>query len=332
VMRASRLLLAMEFGAYRYALVLVARLPSRVAYGLGRMAGDLQYQVDSSNRKMLLECLELALDGQFSPAGRIGVVHDCFRLQACKDLDRLRLAGNGQGLAKLVKIRGLEHVEHALAQGKGVVIGSAHFGSWEGEIGLLGVLGFPVRLIAYREPRRRLSLVQTLVRPNIIIRTLLYNILEHHLRQPDIVVEEGRRSMVAGEAGRALKRNELIFIMIDVVGSPSRHPNSVPIPFLKGMACVPTGAARIAKSSGVPLLICLIHRSRDWRHQVMEISAPIPTEGDINEINRRCMRVIEDAIRNEPAHWRAWGYKTMAKIGLLPEEEMKRRVRMENSP
>jgi KDO2-lipid IV(A) lauroyltransferase len=327
-MRASRLLLTMEVSAYRYALFLVARLPSRVAYGLGRMAGDLQYQVESSGRKMTLECLELALGEQFSPEGRIRVVHDCFRLRACIDLDRLRLAGNGQGFAKLVKIRGLEHIEHALAQGKGAVIGSAHFGSWEGAVGLLGVLGFPVRVIAYRGRRRRLSLGQMLVRPDGLTRTLLGNILKHHLRQPYIFVDRDSRSMVVVEAARLLEQNELIFTMMDVAESPSRHPNAVPIPFLNGLAHVPTGAVRIAKSTGAPFLICLIHRSRDWRHQVLEISAPIPTEGDTDEINRRCVRLIEDAIRSEPAHWRSWSYWTMAEIGLLSEEEMKRLVKV----
>jgi KDO2-lipid IV(A) lauroyltransferase len=330
-MRASRLLLTIEVTAYRYALFLVAHLPSSVAYGLCRMAGDLQYEVESSKREMTLECLELALGEQFSPDGRIRVVHDCFRIGACREIDRLRLAGNGQGLAKLVKIRGLEHVEHALAEGKGAVIGSSHFGSWEGEVGLLGALGFPVTMIAYRWPHQRLPHRKPLLRPNRLIGHLLGNILKHHLR-PSILVDEGRRSMVAAEAARVIGRNELVFIMMDVVGAPSRHPNAVPMPFLNGLAYVPTGAVRIAKSTGAPLLICLIHRSRDWQHQVMEISAPIPTEGDIDEINRRCMQLIEDAIRSEPANWRSWDYKTMAKIGLLPEEEMKRLVRAGGSP
>jgi KDO2-lipid IV(A) lauroyltransferase len=324
----------MEVGAYRYMLFLVARLPSRVAYGLGRMAGDMQYQVESSRRKMTLKCLELAFGEQFSPKGRIHVVHDYFRLGACKDLDRLRLAGNGQGLAKLVKIRGLEHVENALAQGKGAVIGSAHFGSWEAAAGLFGVLGFPVTMVAYRGRHRRLSLGQRLVRPRELTRTLLNDVLKHHLQQtqPYIFVNEGTRSMVAVDAARVLEQNGLIFIAMDAVDSPSRHPNAVPIPFLNGLAFVPTGAIRIAKSSGAPLFICLIHRSRDWQHQVMEISAPIPTEGDTDEINRYCVKLIEDAVRSEPAHWRSWFYWTMASLGLLPEEEMKRLVKLGGPP
>jgi hypothetical protein len=124
--------------------------------------------------------------------------------------------------------------------------------------------------------------------------------------------------MLAVEAARVLEQNELIFTMMDVVDSPSLHPSAVPVPFLSGLTYLPAGAVTIAKSTGASLLICLIHRSPDWRHQVIEISAPIPTEGDTNEINRSCVRFIEDAIRSEPAHWRYWFYSTMASIGLLP--------------
>jgi len=328
-MQASRLLFSLELTASNYALLLLANLPSSVAYGLGRMVGDLQYQVESSKRKMTLECLELAFGEQTSPEGRIRLVHDCFRLGACRELDRLRLTGR-QGLAELVKIQGLEHIEYALAQGKGAVIGSAHFGSFEAEYRLLGALGFPVTVIAARLPHQGLP-HRKRHWPDRLIGTLQSKTRRRHRRLSNIFVDENSRSMVPVDAARKLERNELIFIMTDVVGFPSQHPHTAPIPFLNGLAYLPTGAVRIAKSAGAPLLFCLIHRSRDWRHQMMEISAPIPTEGDIDKTTRHCVRLIEDAIRREPANWRSWDYKTMAKIGLLPEEEMKRLVRAAGS-
>jgi len=324
-MKASNMLLPMEILAYRYALLFVARLPTRVAYGLGRVGGTLQYQVESSKRRMVLGCFELAFGDRLTPEERIRLAHEHFRVWACKDLDRMRLAGNGQGFAKLVEVRGLEHVENALAQGKGAVIGSAHFGSWEAEVGLLGILGFPVRLIADRKRGRELSLREMLVRPKGLPLKLLDDTLRRHLR-PAIIVDKGSRHMVADEAARVLAQNELVFVMMDVVTSPARHPGSVPMPFLNGLAHLPTGAIRIAKSTGAPLLFCLIHRSRDWRHQTMTISAPIPTEGDTYEINRRCTRLIENTIRREPAQWRFWTYELLASIGLIPMKELKRRV------
>ena len=104
-MRAPRLLVRVEVGAYHYVVLpLVARLPPRVAYGLGRIAGDLQYGVESSKRKMTLVCLERALGDRLGASGRVRVAHECFRLWACDEIDRLRLSGTGQLLAKLVEI------------------------------------------------------------------------------------------------------------------------------------------------------------------------------------------------------------------------------------
>ena len=316
----ARRLRKVEVAVYRYLLVLVALLPSRLAYGVACIAGELQYLVESPEREMTLKCLELALGRQLTPEGRARVVRDHFRMGACRELDRLRLAGNGQGLVRLVEVRGLERVEQALSRGKGAVIGSAHFGSYEAAIGCLGIVGYPVRLIAFPSRHRHLSLGQMLASGRGT-RLLMDRVIEPRVQRPSIYVEAGKRDAVVAEASKALQRNELILTMLDLVEAPSRHPNSPPIPFLGGLVYLPTGVVRIAKSTGAPLLFLLIHRSQDWRHQVMEISAPIPTEGEVNEVNERCAHLVEAAIRREPAHWRSWSYRTMASIGLLQKRE-----------
>ena len=319
-MAISRRLVRMELAAIRYQLVLVALLPSRLAYGIGTVIGELQYQVESPEREMVLKCLELALGGQLDPEGRARVARVHFRRGVYREIDRLSLAGSGRRLVDLVRVEGLEHVEQALSQGRGAVIGSAHFGSYEAAVGCLWARGFPIRLIAFPSRHRHLSLWQKLVRGRGT-RLLIDRVYRSRLLQPSIYVEGGTRGEVVAKASRALQRNEVVLTMLDLVESPSRHPNAPAVPFLNGLAYLPSGVVRIAKSAGAPMLILLIHRSRDWRHQVMEISAPIPTEGEVNEVNRRCARVIEDAIRSEPAHWRSWSYWTMASLGLLQKQE-----------
>lgn len=51
-------------------------------------------------------------------------------LRCCNIVDVMRLAWEGQALARLVEIRGREHLEMALAQGKGAIMCTAHFGSF----------------------------------------------------------------------------------------------------------------------------------------------------------------------------------------------------------
>ena len=56
----------------------------------------------------------------------------------------MRLRGQARSLGKLVEIRGREHLEAALAEGKGAVLCTAHFGSYNAAFSLLHASGFPL--------------------------------------------------------------------------------------------------------------------------------------------------------------------------------------------
>ena len=59
----------------------------------------------------------------------------------------MRLRGRARALGKLVEIRGREHLDAALAAGKGAILCSAHFGSYDSAFSLLHASGFPVTSI-----------------------------------------------------------------------------------------------------------------------------------------------------------------------------------------
>ena len=59
----------------------------------------------------------------------------------------MRLRGRARSLGKLVEIRGREHLDAALAGGKGAILCGAHFGSYNCAFSLLHVSGSPVTSI-----------------------------------------------------------------------------------------------------------------------------------------------------------------------------------------
>ncbi len=59
----------------------------------------------------------------------------------------MRLRQPGGPLRRLVEIRGREHLEGALAAGKGAIICSGHFGSFDSAFSMLGAGGYPVTTI-----------------------------------------------------------------------------------------------------------------------------------------------------------------------------------------
>jgi lauroyl/myristoyl acyltransferase len=73
----------------------------------------------------------------------------------------------------------------------------------------------------------------------------------------------------------------------------------------------------LAQVTGAPVLMAFLHRASDYRHQVWEISAPVPLEGDTATAFGRCAAEVSAAIRRNPAHWNLWHTVDLARLGLI---------------
>jgi hypothetical protein len=65
--------------------------------------------------------------------------------------------------------------------------------------------------------------------------------------------------------------------------------------------------------------MAFMYRSADYRHQVLEISAPVPAAADTATVFARCAAEVSNAIRRSPASWvyMASG-GDLAGLGLIP--------------
>jgi lauroyl/myristoyl acyltransferase len=162
---------------------------------------------------------------------------------------------------------------------------------------LIGALGFPVTIIAdwsFGDSRWRLL-------GKLFYRLKHDDPVSSHLHRPNI---ERKSATVAVQAAMALRHNELIGIMIDTFVKPSHHSKPMTIDFLNGKVTLVPGATTIAQLTGAPVMVVLLHRSADWRHQVLDISPPIHVEGDPAIAFKQCLAVVETAIRRYPAQWK----------------------------
>ena len=309
------ILCRLELGLYHVLIVpLVAFLPAPFAYGIARLQGNLRYRLDRSKRRSLMEGLEGVFGDSLKPAERIQVTRDFFRLRSCEAIDVMRLAGKGRALARLVEVRGLEHLEAALAANKGAILCGAHFGSYISCFTLIGALGFPMTLVG-RTPTK-------LTRNRTFIERLIYQLfivgpLVRHWQRSNIQPRGQLES--AFQAADVLRHNELVGILLDPPVPAASRTKAVPVDFLGGQALLLPGATTIARLMGSPVLMTFMYRSEDWRHQVLEIAPPISLEGDAVTAFKRCLAVAEEAIRQHPAHWHYCGKFALGELGLLPE-------------
>ena len=64
--------------------------------------------------------------------------------------------------------------------------------------------------------------------------------------------------------------------------------------------------------------MAFMHRTPDYGHQVLEISAPVPMAGDTPTAFARCADEVSAAIRRSPAHWAYWASRgDLARIGVM---------------
>jgi lauroyl/myristoyl acyltransferase len=295
---------------------LVAYLPARVAYGVACLHGDLRYHIDRPKREEIMLCLEKVLGEQLNLAERIRTTHDFFRLRSCLAIDQIRISGKGSALARLVEIRGLEHIEAALAAGKGAILCTSHFGSFNCGMSLIGARGIPVTVIgrwASNTFDRRLSWVERLY-----YRLTVQKSLQRHRHRTNI--EPSGQFAVAAQAGKILSQNEVLVIALDApLQLPADRARGVKLNFLNGQALLLPGVTTIAKLVGAPVLMTFIRRSPDWRHQVLEILPPMSMEGDTVTAFKRCLDVVDAAIQEKPAHWAFWNIADLVTLGLLPD-------------
>jgi phosphatidylinositol dimannoside acyltransferase len=316
--RAARLVRKVEGVAYWAATApVLARMPAVLGYRMACWRGDWLYRQQPPKRADL-ECnLRRVLGGELSRTAVRQATRDWFRFASCEALDVMRLRHRARPLRRLVTIRGREHLEGALAAGKGAILCCGHFGSYDSSFSVLHTSGFPVTSIGRWQHKYTAGLSRA---ERQFWDWALARRVRRHRQRPNIEPWPGRFE-VATLAASALRANEVVTICIDAPPLDSDKARAVSVPFLGQQARLVPGVVTLAQVTGAPVLPCFLYRSADYRHQVLEISAPVPVEGDTATAFARCAAEVSAAIRRSPASWVYWPSPVdLASLGMIPPE------------
>lgn len=223
-----------------------------------------------------------------SPAEREGLRCRVYRHFACVAGDLLRVAGNGDINTLLARseVRHLEVVERVLAEGKGVILFSAHFGNWEWlPLALSRLLGRPL-----------VSVARPMDNPGIEKKVLKLR----EMMGSRIVRKQGAlRRIIA-----ALDDNEPVYLLID---QNTVRREALFVDFFNHSAATIPAAAQLHLRRGVPLLPVFLHM--EDRKAVVEIGAAVSfspgtdREADTLRLTQQLTAIIEEQIRRYPEQW-----------------------------
>jgi KDO2-lipid IV(A) lauroyltransferase len=294
---------------------LAALLPARLAYWVACRRGDWSFRQWPQGAAIVKRNLFQVYGDTLSPAEAERVAREMCRASSCEAIDIMRLRNGTRPLRRLVEFRGREHLEAAMAGGKGAILCSAHYGSYMSAFSLLHASGIPVtdigrwwwnydpnaspairRFWDYAQARR----------------------LRRYRQGPQIEPWAGR-IMSGVQAVRTLRRNEVVTVEPDAAPQEGEESRVVKVPFLGGEATLVPGVIHLARLAGAPVLMVSAYRLPDYRHQVVEISPPLSLEGEVEEAFARCAAAMEATIRTNPALWTTWDEEGgLANLGLAP--------------
>ncbi len=270
---------------YKIVEFMVIALPYPLAYGLAVSAARIWYAT-GFNVNIVKKNISRALnlDMEDPEVHRIAV--SVFNNWSKNVVDFLRhRVVSRETLRSKVSLEGIEYLDEALKEQKGVVLVSSHVGNFEWGACRLAVDGYKIWGITLFRKSERMNRFFKEIRMTKDFKTLYVNKIIHIFRY--------------------LKNNEIMAIPSDwaPTGKPSRS-----FKLFGRRAELPMGALRIALRSGAPLVPCFIWRDGKYNHHLV-IRKPIELDrvGDRDELISKNMDkvigVMETHIREHITEW-----------------------------
>ena len=192
---------------------------------------------------------------------------------------------------KTTKIRNVDVLHDALTRKKGLILLSAHYGSWELIISALRLhVGHPFVIVVQHQRNRKIDKLINSYRCRFDNSTVP---LGPSVRELIKALQEGRVvAMLADQSGP----KESIFV--DFFGRP---------------AATHRGAAAFSLKTGAPIVMAFLVRQQDgkyetWFEEVGQLGLDGYNEKNILELTRRHVEMLEKHIRLHPDHW-LWMHK-----------------------
>ncbi len=277
----------LEFWGAMAAVLPVGSLPEPLAFALGRLLGRLWYAVDARHRRITLENLARAFGSRTTSAEREEIARNHFIHLGYTFVETCRLRGlSAAELERVVRVEGLEHLKRARERDRGVMIVTAHFGSWEVLARAWLLLGEAAAIVTRPLDNPFLEAwiagIRTAGGNQVIQKQDAFRHVVERLRCGGTVAMLIDQN-VAREHG----------VFVDFFGTP---------------ACTTTAATLAARRTGAALLPVVCPRSAPGRFTVrIGKEIPVAVTGDhrrdILATTAEATAVLEAFIREHPEQW-----------------------------
>jgi lauroyl/myristoyl acyltransferase len=258
--------------------------------------GSAWFMLNRGQRRAALDNYAAALDLDPSNPKVARVARRAFQNYGRMVLDFLLMGSlTPKELIERTTVDGLEHLDAALARGRGVILALPHMGSWDNTGSYGGALGYPITAVTGRFPGSlNDAVVQTRQRYGL---------------QVLLVGRPAVRDII-----EALKANRMVGLVCDQEEGPG-----VGVRFFGRHTVVPAGAAALALKTGAALMAGYQYMTPSHRHHIHLEPALSWPEGESKEnLMQRIVHRFEEFIRERPDQWYSFRPMFKATSGAAP--------------
>ena len=278
---------ALEYAAARTLLTGLGLLPRPLALAAGHGIARIAYALGGRLRRTGERNLELALPG-LGDDERARILRGCFANlgRLLGEFSHLPRA-TPESLRSIIECEGLENLEAARKDGRGVILFTGHLGAWELSSFALSAFGYPMSFLARRIDNPKVE--------ELIERT------RTRFGNRSIDKRSAARPML-----RTLRAGGIVGILVDL--NTHLH-EAVFVDFFGIPASTTSGLATLALRTGSAVLPVFIPWDEDKRRFVLRVDPPLKIEPsgdeatDVRQLTAQFTSVIESYVRRFPEQW-----------------------------
>lgn len=275
----------LEYVAVITLIFVLNLIPYRLALLIGDLVGFVGFSILGIRRKVTLDNLKKSFEDQFSDRQYVKIGARTYRYIARGMIEYgLFPSLRKRDLRKFLTIQGQENLQRITESGRGAVLVTGHFGSWELMGAFLAASGWPIDYLVGEQH-------------NILINRLMND----HRRVFGIgLIEMG---VTARGVIKAVRNGRMVCMLSD----QDAGSDGVTVEFLNRPASTPKGPAAFALKTGAPLACGFIIREGFKQRIVIEPPFDFTRTGsketDIKQLTQAYTSLLERYIREYPDHW-----------------------------
>ena len=275
----------LEYAVLRILSTVFGAVPEKYVYGFARLLGSCAYHCIGIRRDVALANLRRALGSEYDDAELKKIAVDSYMNICMTFVEMLLEPKSKDRVLQIIDTSDIHILKRNMEKGRGLIIVSCHFGSWELNGASIAASGIPVTVVAKKQSNPYVDGFINRFRSEWGM-----GVIPHGAAIKHIV--------------RALRNHKAVGLFSD----QDAGKNGVFVSFFGHMASTPRGAAQLALKYKTPVVMTMIVRKGPGCHKSIFEEVEVRADDTIETLTQRYTTMMEKIIRQYPGQY-FWMHK-----------------------